>query len=147
MADGSGVKVTITYCAECGYEPQTLALTETLMKTFTHQLTAFELVPWYERQFDVGVYGKLVPSAAGEGAAQRLPRPGRPREAWRRTRPCGRHASRQCRPGQGRRVPGAGRGDARSATRPSSRRARVARLALRAGRSRGRFGARWHRCA
>jgi len=26
------VKVTITYCAECGYEPQTLALAEALMK-------------------------------------------------------------------------------------------------------------------
>ena len=26
------VKVTITYCAECGYEPQTLALTDALMR-------------------------------------------------------------------------------------------------------------------
>src|SRR5437763_1398265 len=43
MSDGSTVKVTITYCAECGYEPQTLALTETLMKTFAHQLTAIAL--------------------------------------------------------------------------------------------------------
>ena len=60
MAEGQGVKVTITYCAECGYEPQTLALTETLMKTFTHQLSAIELVPWYEGSFDVAVNGQLV---------------------------------------------------------------------------------------
>ena len=30
------VKVTITYCAECGYEPQTLALTDALMRAFAH---------------------------------------------------------------------------------------------------------------
>ena len=67
MAEGSGVKITITYCAECGYEPQTLALTETLMKTFTHQLTAIELVPWYEGSFDVAVNGQLVHSMYREG--------------------------------------------------------------------------------
>jgi selenoprotein W-related protein len=61
------VKVTITYCAECGYEPQTLALTEALMKAFTHQLTAIELVPWYEGSFDVAVNGKLVHSMYREG--------------------------------------------------------------------------------
>ena len=67
MAEGQGVKVTITYCAECGYEPQTLALTETLMKTFTHQLSAIELVPWYEGSFDVAVGGQLVHSMYREG--------------------------------------------------------------------------------
>jgi selenoprotein W-related protein len=54
------VKVKITYCAECGYEPQTLALTEALMKAFTHGLSSIELVPWYEGSFDVAVNGKLV---------------------------------------------------------------------------------------
>jgi selenoprotein W-related protein len=67
MAEGSGVKVTITYCAECGYEPQTLALAESLMKTFAHQLTSIELVPWYEGSFDVAVNGKLVHSMYREG--------------------------------------------------------------------------------
>ena len=67
MAEPSGVKVTITYCAECGYEPQTLALTEALMKAFTHQLTAIELVPWYEGSFDVAVNGQLVHSMYREG--------------------------------------------------------------------------------
>ena len=67
MSDGSTAKVTITYCAECGYEPQTLALTETLMKTFNHQLTAIELVPWYEGSFDVAVDGQLVHSMYRDG--------------------------------------------------------------------------------
>jgi selenoprotein W-related protein len=61
------VKVTITYCAECGYEPQTLSLTDALMRTFTHQLAAIELVPWYEGSFDVAVGGKLVHSMYRDG--------------------------------------------------------------------------------
>jgi selenoprotein W-related protein len=67
MAETSGVKVTITYCAECGYEPQTLSLTEALMKAFTHQLTSIELVPWYEGSFDVAINGELVHSMYREG--------------------------------------------------------------------------------
>jgi selenoprotein W-related protein len=67
MSDGSTVKVTITYCAECGYEPQTLSLTEALMKAFAHQLTAIELVPWYEGSFDVAVEGELVHSMYRDG--------------------------------------------------------------------------------
>ena len=67
MPEASGAKVTITYCAECGYETQTLALTEALMKAFTHELTSIELVPWYEGSFDVAVNGKLVHSMYREG--------------------------------------------------------------------------------
>lgn len=67
MAEHKPVKVTITYCAECGYEPQTLALTEALMRTFTHQLTSIELVPWYEGSFDVAVSGRLVHSMYRDG--------------------------------------------------------------------------------
>ena len=67
MSQAPSVKVTITYCAECGYEPQTLALTEALMKEFTHQLTAIELVPWYEGSFDVAVNGELVHSMYRDG--------------------------------------------------------------------------------
>ena len=62
-----GTKVTITYCAECGYEPQTLALTEALMKAFTHQLTVIELLPWYEGSFDVAVNGQLIHSMYRDG--------------------------------------------------------------------------------
>jgi selenoprotein W-related protein len=61
------VKVSITYCAECGYEPQTLALADVLMRTFTHQLASIELIPWYEGSFDVAVDGKLVHSMYRDG--------------------------------------------------------------------------------
>lgn len=67
MAEAKPVKVTITYCAECGYEPQTIALTDALMRTFTHQLTSIELVPWYEGSFDVAVNGTLVHSMYRDG--------------------------------------------------------------------------------
>jgi selenoprotein W-related protein len=61
------VKVKITYCAECGYEPQTLALAEALMKTFQHDLSSIELIPWYEGSFDVSVGGQLVHSMYRDG--------------------------------------------------------------------------------
>lgn len=61
------VKVTITYCAECGYEPQTLALAEALMKQFRDELTEIELIPWHEGSFDVTVDGELVHSMFREG--------------------------------------------------------------------------------
>ncbi len=61
------VKVTITYCAECGYEPQTLALAGTLMNAFTHDLSSIELIPWYEGSFDVSVAGKLIHSMYRDG--------------------------------------------------------------------------------
>jgi selenoprotein W-related protein len=58
MADP--IKVTIAYCAECGYEPQTLSLTEALMKEFGTKLGAIELIPWHDGSFDVSVGGTLV---------------------------------------------------------------------------------------
>ncbi|MCC7371619.1 MAG: Rdx family protein [Chloroflexi bacterium] len=61
------VKVKITYCAECGYEPQTLALTDALMRAFTHDLSSIELIPWYEGSFDVSVGGELVHSMYRDG--------------------------------------------------------------------------------
>ena len=67
MAEGSLIKVTLTYCAECGYEPQTLSLAEALMKAFGHQLSAIELVPWYEGSFDVKVGSSLVHSMYRDG--------------------------------------------------------------------------------
>jgi len=54
------VKVTITYCSECGYEPQTLALADALMREFRHELSAIDIVPWYDGSFDVAVDGELV---------------------------------------------------------------------------------------
>jgi selenoprotein W-related protein len=61
------VKVTITYCSECGYEPQTLALAEALMKRFGHELSEIELIPWEEGSFDVTVDGELIHSMFREG--------------------------------------------------------------------------------
>ncbi len=61
------VKVSIAYCSECGYEPQTLALAEALMKTFRHDLAEIEIIPWYEGTFDVTVDGELVHSMEREG--------------------------------------------------------------------------------
>jgi selenoprotein W-related protein len=61
------IKIKITYCAECGYEPQTLQLAKDLMYKFTDQLTSIELIPWHEGSFDVSVNGELVHSMFREG--------------------------------------------------------------------------------
>jgi selenoprotein W-related protein len=63
----SPVKVKITYCAECGYEPQTLDLAKVLMLEFGAQLSAIELIPWDSGTFDVSVDGELVHSMRREG--------------------------------------------------------------------------------
>lgn len=61
------VKVSITYCAECGYEPQTIELTSALMYEFREQLASIELIPWTDGMFDVVVDGELVHSMARDG--------------------------------------------------------------------------------
>ena len=61
------VKVKITYCAECGYEPQTLALAEALMIRFAHDLSSIELIPWFEGSFEVSVDGDLVHTMYRDG--------------------------------------------------------------------------------
>lgn len=61
------VKVKIAYCAECGYEPQTLALAGDLMREFQHQLSSIEIIPWYDGSFEVWVDGELVHSMYRDG--------------------------------------------------------------------------------
>lgn len=61
------LKVRIVYCAACGYEPQTLALTEALMRTFGYELAAIELIPWQDGAFDVVVGDELVHSMYRDG--------------------------------------------------------------------------------
>jgi len=61
------VKVKITYCAECGYEPQTLDLAKALMYEFAGRLAGIELIPWDSGTFDVSVDGELVHSMRREG--------------------------------------------------------------------------------
>ena len=63
----STVKVAISYCAECGYEPQTLALADSLMRTFGSKLSAIELIPWFDGTFEVSVDGELVHSMRRDG--------------------------------------------------------------------------------
>lgn len=60
-------KVSITYCASCGYEPQTLALTSALMHEFVYDLAAIELIPWQDGAFDVVVDGDLIHSMYRDG--------------------------------------------------------------------------------
>jgi len=60
-------KVKITYCAECGYEPQTLDLAKALMLEFGARLGSIELIPWAGGTFDVSVDGELVHSMNREG--------------------------------------------------------------------------------
>ncbi len=61
------VKVTISYCAECGYEPAALKLTEYLMLAFKEQLSSIVLIPWYEGSFDVSVEDELVHAMYRDG--------------------------------------------------------------------------------
>jgi selT/selW/selH-like putative selenoprotein len=61
------IKVSITYCAACGYEPQTLELTSALMHAFVYDLAAIELIPWQDGAFDVVVDGELVHSMYRDG--------------------------------------------------------------------------------
>ena len=61
------IKVSITYCASCGYEPQTLELTSALMHAFVYDLASIELIPWQDGAFDVVVDGELVHSMYRDG--------------------------------------------------------------------------------
>ena len=60
-------KVTITYCAECGYEPQTLDLAKALMLEFGARLSGIELIPWDAGTFDVSLDGDLLHSMRRDG--------------------------------------------------------------------------------
>lgn len=61
------INISITYCAECGYEDQTLALASALMREFLHKLASIELIPWQDGAFDVVVDGELVHSMYRDG--------------------------------------------------------------------------------
>ena len=65
---GQPVKVTITYCSECGYDRQAAALAGDLMKEFqAGGLSSIELIPWHDGSFEVSVGRELVHSMYREG--------------------------------------------------------------------------------
>jgi selT/selW/selH-like putative selenoprotein len=66
-AMAKSVKVTITYCAECRYEPQTLELAGAIMKAFTYNLSSIVLIPWHDGAFDVRVGDVLVHAMERDG--------------------------------------------------------------------------------
>lgn len=61
------VKVTITYCAACGYEPQTIELVQALMLRSRFDLSSIEIVVGEEGAFEVVVGGELVHSMFRDG--------------------------------------------------------------------------------
>jgi selenoprotein W-related protein len=60
-------RVSIAYCANCGYEPQTLELAGVLMKTFGHDISEIQILPWIDGSFDVTVGDVLVHSMYRDG--------------------------------------------------------------------------------
>jgi selenoprotein W-related protein len=66
MADRA-IRISITYCAECGYAPQALDLTRALMTSFGTRLSKIELIPWHDGSFEVAINGTVVHSMMREG--------------------------------------------------------------------------------
>ena len=61
------VKVSITYCSDCGYQPQAISLANALLNEFQLLVSSLELIPWFNGAFDVSVNGDLVHSMYRDG--------------------------------------------------------------------------------
>lgn len=60
-------RVKIVYCAECGYQPQALALVQAIMTAPATALASIQLVPWIDGTFDVSVDDELIHSMERDG--------------------------------------------------------------------------------
>ncbi len=61
------VSVSITYCAECGYEEPTVRLVRHLMEEFHMYLRRIEIVPATNGELEVVLNGELVHSTRQTG--------------------------------------------------------------------------------
>ncbi|MCC6628723.1 MAG: Rdx family protein [Chloroflexi bacterium] len=61
------VSISITYCAECGYEEPTLRLVRRLMDEFHMYLRRIEIVPAVHGELEVVVDGDLIHSTRASG--------------------------------------------------------------------------------
>lgn len=61
------VKVSVSYCLECGYQPNAFSLAEAVLNEFQLMLSSVELVPWMNGAFDVRVNGDLIHSMYRDG--------------------------------------------------------------------------------
>lgn len=61
------VKVSVAYCAECGYDTQAIGLAAALLRECPEEITGVELIPWQDGSFEVTVAGTLVHSMYRDG--------------------------------------------------------------------------------
>ncbi len=61
------VSVSITYCAECGYEEPTIRLVRRLMDEFHMYLRRIEIIPAANGELEVVVDGELLHSTKTSG--------------------------------------------------------------------------------
>lgn len=61
------VAITITYCAECGYEEPTLRLVRRLMDEFHMYMSKIEIIPASGGELEVVVNGDLIHSTRQSG--------------------------------------------------------------------------------
>jgi len=61
------VSISITYCAECGYEEPTIRLVRRLMDEFHMYLRRIEIVPAAGGELEVVVDGELIHSTRSSG--------------------------------------------------------------------------------